>query len=211
MLNKENTYRRLENQNCYGGLQRINNIPDASGPPPIDLTYSSNGDTNGLFYYIGTDALSSGWVNPITSGAVISSASTYWPDSAYSTPSVTVDRGASALPFHSGGGYTDNWLMYDLGALIQMKVTDYTILGRSDATLPMLRVWNLEGSNDGSSWSVIDSRVDAQQEQNVWGYYSVSGSTKYRYLRIRSTGTQSGGDYSLCYGEIEFYGQLYDV
>lgn len=172
------------------------------------LTYSSNGDTNGLMYFIGTEELNTSWSNPISSRRVTTYVNGQYGDYNY-YPYRSVDRGADSRPWHSNGA-AGTWIIYDLGGYA-IQPTDYTIKGRADYSPgSYLRNWDLEGTNDLSgSWDTLDSRTtDTQQGDNTWGYYTASASQSYRYIRLRSTGVSSDGGNYFIIGEVEFYGDV---
>lgn len=172
-----------------------------TAPVGVTLTYTSPGDTGGLFYYRGTDGLVNPWTNPSDSGAVAASAS-----SSYGVeylPPRTTDRGGSNYPWHSGSA-VGNWIKFDL-IDYSLEVTDYTMKARADYPFgTSFTQWVLEGSNDDSTWFELDARTDTPAF-DTWAHYTAAaGGESYRYLRITDT---SGASYIII-GEIEFYGEL---
>lgn len=171
------------------------------------LTYSSNGDSNGVIYYIGSDRPSKLWSNPMSSRRITAHTTSQYGDTNY-YPWRSVDRGTGNAPWHSGGDANAR-ITYDFGAY-RVLPTDYTMMGRSDYNGLFPRNWVLEGSNDRVSWDILDTRTnDTQQNLGTWGYYTASASVEYRFLSIRSTGNDSSGAPWLVIGEIEFYGDIY--
>ncbi len=70
--------------------------------------------------------------------------------------------------------------------------------------------WTLEGSNDGTNWTVLDTQINQTFTSGVQGEaskksYSISNnSTSYNHYRINVT-ANSGGNY-LIVGELKLYG-----
>lgn len=176
-------------------------------PSPVSLEFDFLGDNDGAFYFIGTDNLTSSWTNPITSGEVVATTLTQFPDAGY-YPFRSVDRGESYLPWHSDSS-VGNWITYDLGPR-SLQPTRYTIRGREDYYGTFMRSWVVEASNDGVSWDELDAQSDVSTvDFATWAGFEVEASEPYRYLRLRSTGPDSDlGDF-LVFSEIEFYGELY--
>jgi hypothetical protein len=84
---------------------------------------------------------------------------------------------------------------------------------RTDQYAHAPRDFKLRGSNDGTAWVDLDSRVNdtAISAAGAWGSWPVAGAVEaYRYLRFEVTKThvESAGAVSLNISEIEFYGVL---
>lgn len=187
----------------YGTLY-VSSEPSRSNT--ATLTRSSNGDNNGLFYHIGTDALGVSWVNPISTRKVTCYTTSQLGDINY-YPYRSVDRGASASPWHNNGD-ANTAIIYDLGGY-RINPTDYTMMGRADYNGLFPRNWVIEGSNDLTNWTTLDTQTaETSQNQGTWGHYTTTSSAEYRYLRVRSTGNDSSGAPWFVIGEIEFYGDI---
>jgi hypothetical protein len=104
----------------------------------------------------------------------------------------------------------DGWLEIDfLGR--RLAITHYTL--RSEG----LRTWTIEGSNDGSNWTVIDSRtndetfhghgpIDARFECHDDSVYG------FRLIRLCQKGLHwSGQTYTFLLARIEMFGWLVDT
>lgn len=178
--------------------------------PPVELTYSSGGDTNGLIYYLGTNALTTAFANPSNQsnlGVVVNG---------------TGDGNLTGLTDRTGANWGRNaigsWCAFDLKAGKSMSVTTYVIRNRS-VTTDMPRNWVLEGTNtistfditgiDAATWTAIDTRTNDTSIISSLQYvaFTSNGSTSaYRYLRARNTGVSSSAQPWFVIGEIEFYG-----
>ena len=78
----------------------------------------------------------------------------------------------------------------------------------------VLRNWNLEGSNDDVNWSILrqhnndTSMAETAHSEGHWDVNSAASNSPYRFFRIRSTGTNAGGDVRIMCSGIELYGKL---
>jgi len=75
------------------------------------------------------------------------------------------------------------WLKYDFGYAV--RVYTYTIDSRARTDLAP-KTWTIEGSNDDSSWTTLDT----QSNITSWGSinsYSIASPASYRYYRISIT------------------------
>lgn len=199
------------------------------------FTYVSNGDANGMFYFIGQNYLSSGvWANPSGASA---NPTTGGNVAAFAGPAaITTGTVNSWTDRSSGGDFVSNnslnqWQLIDLqqrhSVDVTARVTSYNLQNRgtagADATRA-IRNWKLQGSNNvgilnnanvaAATWDDIDVRVSdgtMAASASAWGYYvcNQSNTTAYRFLRITNTGVNANGDNFLCVGEIEFYGLLF--
>jgi hypothetical protein len=107
--------------------------------------------------------------------------------------------------FHSTSAL-NQWLCYDFKAR-RIELTDYSIAADPGY---LLRCWIVEGSDDGSSWTVLDERKDNRDadSNHPIATFSVEGRMKCRYLRLRQTGRcANNSDYLVLYG-FEVFGAI---
>lgn len=83
---------------------------------------------------------------------------------------------------------TTGQLQYDFGSGNSKTITYYSIVGvpLGDPVVARApKTWTFEGSNDGSSWTTLDTRTSVaawtSQEKRT---YSVSNTTAYQYYRL---------------------------
>ena len=185
-------------------------VPTSSG---TSLTYVSDGDANGAFYYLGTNSLTTAFANPTTSGAVLALASSAF----LGLIDTLTDRVASDFYVDNA---VNNWVAWDFKTK-QLSVSKYTLRNRNDSGGYYMRNWVLEGSNavtafnvsgvNGATWTTIDTRTNDTTLTSINLFYTLASNgsqASYRYLRYRSTGIDSSGANFLCMGEFEFYGAL---
>ncbi len=166
----------------------------------IPLTYSSDGDTNGLFYYIGTHNPVAAFSNP-SPGKVTHSSSNVIGGS---VNNVTDRVGSTDLNTNGTG----NWIKVDLGDGRSIIPNKYT-LRQPNATGFTFRNWKLQGSNNNSTWTDIKVHSNDTTLSTValsYASWDLTGSTAYRYLRLLSTGVNSSGNDEMYLGDWEFYG-----
>jgi hypothetical protein len=106
----------------------------------------------------------------------------------------------------------NSWICYDFNTM-QINLTHYSIRTQSDENAHYLRNWVVEGSIDGSEWTILDQRNNnlylAGLSQIVT--FSVSQRNDIRMVRIRQTGKDSSGSDYLESGGFEFFGYLVEI
>ncbi|MBD2508284.1 discoidin domain-containing protein [Nostoc muscorum FACHB-395] len=162
-------------------------------------SYVSDGDTNGLFYYLGRQQNTVTWANPSGNGITFSASgvengslsqlsdranSDFW------TPSAN----NSYVGFH-----------IDVGTL---KCNRYSIKSRSSNADYYPRNWQFQASVNGSNWVYLHSHTNdtALNDVNQWASWEIESSLGFSYFRLQTTGVNSSGYYHLCLSEIELYG-----
>lgn len=170
----------------------------------LALTYVSDGDTNGVCWWIGTNYGVEAWQNPHTATRVTVSQSSS-AGSQYGFVERMVDRIANSV---GTDNVSNSWIKIDLGAANKIKINYYSLKGRSDnANDNWLQTWKLQGSNDNTTWTDIDSQTNNPVPPGNWKSLPVTNQTNsYRYVRILQTGLTSTGENFLVLGEFEFYG-----
>jgi hypothetical protein len=126
-------------------------------------------------------------------------------------------RWSSCVPKHAADLQTqtyfhslaepDQWLCYDFKDR-RVKPTHYSIHAHSGNAY--LRSWIFEGSNDGSSWTILDEQKNnsTTNSSHPIGTFSVSRSAECRFIRLRQTGKNARGSDHLILFAFEIFGQL---
>lgn len=109
------------------------------------------------------------------------------------SPSGVVDAstGTSQLPWKAFDGTTTNawvsnvgtktgWISYKFPS--PKTIVKYTLL--SQVTTRMPRKWNFEGSNSGSSWTILDSQLFSAWVQDVSEEFTFANSSAFTTYRI---------------------------
>lgn len=180
------------------------------GPSSHVSTYASDGDTNGILYFIGQNFGAGSWTNPFpASGAsgnnftspfgtsVIMSVSGYL--AGQTDPPGITDRAASHVHVSSSG----HWFKFDFGPTGCLVVTKWNLQNRDNFDDGATNV-ACEGSNNNSTWTLLNQNAARSATRNVWAGGTVSDTTAWRYVRIRKV---VDTDY-FTIGEVELYGTL---
>jgi hypothetical protein len=162
------------------------------------ITASSYTDatvTNGTTYYYTVSATSSAG----TSGNSPEDSATP------SAPLVNVASGGTAndsagAPSNAGRAFDRNpatqwfykgvagWLLYDLGPGSARVVKRYAVTSSNDLQPRDPKDWQFQGSNDGFSWTTLDTQSNqtftARYQRNA---YTVASPASYRYYRLNIT------------------------
>jgi hypothetical protein len=205
------------------GGAKINAIPGGAGQV-VNRTYVSPGDTNGVFYYVGTNFGIDAWSNPsgTTAGKLFVQQSNGNP----TLPDLnTTDRTSSnETTGPSGSGL--RWYAVDLGTGRSLAVSRYLL--RACAGIPVgssmaFRNWKLQGTNvtpasmapvdlDAVTWIDLDVRAGDTTMGAVadsWADYGpnqAASSVSYRYFRLLQTGVNASGSTDFGLSEWELYG-----
>ena len=114
---------------------------------------------------------------------------------------------AKAFDLNSGSKWLSSavtWLLYDFGASNTRTIKRYTITSANDVPARDPKDWQLQGSNDGSAWTTLDTRSNqsfaARFEAQT---YSIASPGAYRYYRLNVTA--NGGDGSTQLSELGLF------
>lgn len=101
----------------------------------------------------------------------------------------------------------DSWIQFDFKEK-SIIVTDYTLQSDGSDGNYLLH-WQLEGSNDGAAWEVIDKR-DTNDLNSFYKIKSYSCFLKkpFKKIRLKQTGKNSSNQDYFHLASIEFFGEL---
>jgi hypothetical protein len=164
-------------------------------------------DEAGVLHHIATEGGTSAYVNPHQAGRVVASRSSndVGSDADFVAGPGTVETDAS---------YTDDepnsWMAVDLGAGRRLIVNHYAL--RHGAAGPfVLSNWELQGSEDGLTWTTLRRHDDENIDKRGYlvEHWQVDGVTApYRHFRVHQHGRNGDGDDTLFSSGIELYGRL---
>lgn len=167
-------------------------------PTETNFTYVRDGDTHGLFYFLGTQKNTIAWSNPYDNGLIVTASSV-------SGGSLFQLCDRADGNFYSGN-YNNSWVNFrlDSGKLLCNR---YSIKSRTDNGY-FLRSWKLQGSDDGSTWVDLDVQTNntTVNSPTTWLTLPVTATVGYSIFRLINTGNDSNGYNYLCLGEVELYG-----
>lgn len=189
---------RITKDNLLAGLTSGIVVPPVA--TNVTLTYVSDGDTNGVLYYLGSSGKTSTWQNPINKGVSITSSG-----GGSGSPTDLADRQPTAFYVTAA---TNNWVRIDLPK--SLKCSYYSLRNRN-YNGNNIRNWKLQGCNAGSEWVDLDTQsnnVSINGESQWLSLPVTNNQASFTSFRILQTGHESSGDDYLCLGEIELYGVL---
>ena len=106
----------------------------------------------------------------------------------------------------------DSWIKFDFRRLnASINISGYSIISKDGKTDDHhLKSWNIEGSNDGETWDLIDQRRDVVDLNGPLHKrtFSVEKRNDYKILRLRITGVAHSGYWVLALSAIEFFGKF---
>jgi hypothetical protein len=167
------------------------------------LTFQANGDSQGVFYFLGKRNRSQ-WVNPLLAGEI---AITIFPpyDASHNNPDYLCDRIINSRI--ATANQIGSYYLIDLKDY-RLKINHYSLRAR-DYYANNPSNWQFQGSSDFQDWITLDNQVNQNLQQNQWFDAAVQASVPYRYFRVISTGASSSGDNIFCMAELELYGELF--
>jgi hypothetical protein len=112
----------------------------------------------------------------------------------------------SATKWFAGNGVRTGWIAYQFAAAATHTVTSYSLTSANDQPGRDPSAWQLQGSNDGQTWTTVDTRTGqtfaARFQTNS---YSFAGNTAYARYRLNVTANSGGTDLQLA--DLQFFGQ----
>jgi len=113
---------------------------------------------------------------------------------------------SSSTKWFAGDGNSTGWLAFQFAGTTSHVVHSYSITSANDVPLRDPSAWQLQGSNDGGTWTTVDQRsaqVFAARHQT--NPYTCSSSTPYRWYRLLVTANSGAGELQLA--ELVLYGE----
>jgi hypothetical protein len=87
------------------------------------------------------------------------------------------------------------WLQYDLGHT--ERVQHYAVNSADDAVPRDPKDWQFQASNDGSSWTTLDTQSDQSfAERHELKNYTIANPASYRYYRLNITANNGDGTFT---------------
>eukprot|EP01084_Bolivina_argentea_P100315 180137_1 len=181
------------------------NVNQASGNSR-KFVHRSDFDKNGLFYFLGCQGgVRREYSNPADIGMVQVTSSSLMSDS--QPLSALVGRLTTRTVTKP---HQRSWMCVNLKT-IKMKPTHYTLKHYNSWDTEALRYWNLEGSNDGNSWTPIRQHMDdrALRKAGCSHTWAVDTPQFYSQFRIYMTGRNSNNHWYLACSGMELYGTAF--
>ncbi|CAJ1972616.1 unnamed protein product [Sphenostylis stenocarpa] len=179
-----------------------------------ELQYICDGDDHGVLYFAGTSYGEHPWVNPLLAEPRKITITASSPHSRYTDPKVLVSRTYQGTCFAGPrleSGQNCTWWMVDLSQDHQLMCNYYTL--RQDGSKAFPRCWNIEGSQEGKSWTKLrvhenDRSVCKPGQFASWPIIGPNALLPFRYFRVVLTGptTDATNPWNLCICYLELYG-----
>lgn len=185
--------------------------PASSGSWLVEnLVYSSGGDTNGLFYWIGSHDLNGdahAWTAPARRIQVSSTSG--W-DGGYGQPRYVISRGQDSYNTWVAASALPNAVLFNLSSFRTFKPNKITLQSEANNGCHP-KDWVLYGSNDGTNWTTLQTVTNSGIDSTyTWYSFDITPpSVGYSYFKLDITATSGGGSVRL--NEIELYGELSQV
>lgn len=113
----------------------------------------------------------------------------------------------TSMAYVVGGLQTYTAIGWDFGAATSVNCYRIYPGMNSNVAAGWPKDWTFEGSDDGGTWSVLDTRADEEFIVATWNTYRLDATATYRYFRVKFTAqqvmTQSNSD-RFNVDEIEF-------
>ncbi|KNC51157.1 uncharacterized protein AMSG_06508 [Thecamonas trahens ATCC 50062] len=180
-------------------------------PYSITLRYKADFDGGGVIHWIATDRGRGPWTNP-----ALPQLPGVRPRIQITVSSLEKGEVAAFVALDPVQTWTKDvpasWITWDLGHDYSVVPTHYSLRHGGNYKADSLRNWDLQGSTDGVTWSVLrrhvnDSSLNGPFDTATWPIDDVS--TPYRYFRILQSGHNSSRRNFLLLCGFELYGDLY--
>jgi hypothetical protein len=113
--------------------------------------------------------------------------------------------GRIATKWYAGNGIRTGWLAYQFAGAASHTVTSYAVTSANDFAVRDPMNWQLDGSNDGTNWTLVDGRI-GQVFTNRFQTNSYVCATSGPYQRYRLNVTANNGGTELQLAEIQLFG-----
>ena len=163
---------------------------------PITLTNISSGtlDSNLRTTYFAIDTITRLSVDVTTLGALTVNHESNPPDAGEG--SLKLVDGDNSTKFFTSG-YSSSFYM-QLKFATAVPAGAYTLTSGNDAPTRDPKDWNLAGSNDGVTWTVLNSRTgESFTDRNMTRRFEVDNSVAYSYYRVNITANGGSGNFQM--------------
>lgn len=184
------------------GNMVVDVFTDLSG---IELLQSNNvALLDGTITQLETDVAPHNMTNSVTPAPYKATASNY-DSGAY--PHQTFDGNyiSSNFAWATDTGVTQAWIRLDLGEGNEKQVRKYAIVAWNISRTGVFpKDWTFEGSMDGVSWTVLDTRTgETNWSPGEKRLYNFENSRVYRFYRLNISANNGGNQLGI--QELEFY------
>jgi alpha-L-fucosidase 2 len=119
------------------------------------------------------------------------------------------DGSTSTKWFTGSGTGSTGWLQYSFGTGKKWVVTRYDLSSANDVPARDPKDWQFLGSNDGTNWTVLDTRTgQSWASRYLTKQYSVTTPGPYQYYRLNITANNGNNDIQLSEMALYAYGDM---
>ena len=171
-----------------------------------NTTYTDSAAANGTTYYYVVSAANpagesantaqdsatpqAGMINVCAGGTANANAGTSGVESCYQAFDAN-----PASKWYTGSGFSTAWIQYDFGASLTQVIKSYAITSANDVPGRDPQNWQLQGSNDGLNWTVLDAQsTQSFAYRHQTKSYALSNSAAYRYYQLNITANNGATD-----------------
>jgi len=101
------------------------------------------------------------------------------------------------------------WIQYNFGSGNEKAIARYRLYWAGADLGFTPRNWQFQASNDGTSWTTLDSRTGETWTNGVWKEFTLSNTTHYRYYRVNITQNNGAANNGVYLDEIEMQEMIY--
>ena len=209
---------------------RIKRATSAGGPfttlvsSTPGLAYVDTALNNGVTYYYVISTLSGETVTaespvvsvtPSASPALISRASggtaSANAEKATETAAMAFD-GATSTKWYTDINASTGWIQYKFGNGLAWRISRYQVTSANDVAQRDPKNWQFQGSNDGVSWTTLDTRTNETfASRLLTKIYDFTNNTPYRWYRLNITANNGGSGYPIQISELSMLSPASDA
>jgi hypothetical protein len=204
----ENVWRYWNSDGQAGVIQR----PYPGGTLVNDLGASNASNTTianaDILWYIGTNALTTGYTNPIDGTRIILTNSGI--ASGYGSPVMLGDRAistSSSLNYFSSN-ISQSWFALNFGITTRVEITKIALQQQNAYDGSFFRTLSIQYSSNGSTFTQAVSTT-ASNGRGDWHVFDVTGFVASQYLKVVQTSTATDGTNFLGASELLLYGTIF--
>ena len=89
--------------------------------------------------------------------------------------------------------------------------TAYSLMGRRDSTYKVhyLKSWDFFGRDENGVWNLLHTQSNKAFSQAEERTYPLKFNKSFNAFKIQMTSTNTAGEWALCLGQIEVFGDIY--
>ena len=187
-------------------------------------SYIDSGLTNGTTYYYIVSSMIGGLASadslivsgtPSSSVALVSRAieglASANAEKASETAAMAFD-GSTATKWYTDINASTGWLRYQFGGGLAWQISQYRVTSANDVAQRDPKDWQFQGSNDGTSWTMLDTQTSQTfATRLLTKTYNLVNTTAYRFYRLNITANNGGSAYPIQISEFSLWSPPTDV